>query len=300
MGLFDLFKKSDKVGADSAVDSNQLVEGANQSEGERNVITKLSYHPDWKVPQEQQYVFNFLAHELEPLLPNQLSLAAIDIEEESHTGNWQVKAFFRSSIPHNIELGEMDLLLLDEENNRIASKAFDFKELGTLPPLSARPWVFTFEKNLVNGKSIPKEGWKIAFNLVSLRGHKLDLDVSWKKKLPQEQQEILANIVKDLPKLKKTEINFTGLQVKLLENKSLYVSIFIRNGHDRAIQLEQLPLEIYDANGKKVAKGSFKMDPVLTVEANATKPWTFIFPPELVDAKDADLTRWTPKVSQTK
>ena len=54
----------------------------------------------------------------------------------------------------------------------------------------------------------------------------------------------------------------------------------------------------YDANGKKVATGSFKTDPVLTVQPNSTKPWTFIFPAELVNAEDADFSRWTARVPQ--
>ncbi|ACA38746.1 hypothetical protein Bsph_1136 [Lysinibacillus sphaericus C3-41] len=40
------------------------------------------------------------------------------------------------------------------------------------------------------------------------------------------------------------------------------------------------------------------MDPILTVQPNSTKPWTFIFPAELVDAEDADLSRWTARVTQ--
>ena len=145
---------------------------------------------------------------------------------------------------------------------------------------------------------LPGEGWQLAFNLISLRGHQLDLDETWKTQLPQEQQDALAEIVKTLPKLGKTEVNFTGLQVKLQENGNLAASIFIRNGNDKAINLEQIPLEIIDANGKKVASGSFKTDPVLTVQPNSTKPWTFIFPAELVDADGADLSRWTTRVPQ--
>ena len=92
--------------------------------------------------------------------------------------------------------------------------------------------------------------------------------------------------------------NFTGLQIHLKDDQSLHASIFIRNGNDKSINLEQLPLEITDATGKLVAKGSFKMDPVLTVQPNSTKPWTFIFPAELVDAEGADLSRWTARVPQ--
>lgn len=299
MSLFSFFKKTDKVGKDSAVDSEQLVEGAQKSQTTEEVVTKLSFHPDWDVPQEQKYVFSFLANELEPLKPNQLSLSAIAIEEDPRTKAWNVKAFFRSSLPQPIELGEIELLLLDKDDNKIAEKTFDFKELGSIPAASARPWVFTFDKqSILENAEIPEEGWKIAFNLISLRGHQLELDEAWKKQLPKEQQEKLIEIVKGLPKLGKTEVNFTGLQAKLQDDQSLHVSIFIRNGNDKAINLEQLPLEVIDANGKQVAKGSFKLDPVLTVQPNSTKPWTFIFPKELVNAEDADLSRWTARVVQ--
>ncbi|MFP3917231.1 accessory Sec system S-layer assembly protein [Lysinibacillus telephonicus] len=298
MNLFSFFKKTDKVGADSAIDSNQLVQDTEASSDNKEVTTKLSLHPEWNVPLEQQYVFSFLANELEPLKPNQLSLAAINIEEDKRNGAWYVKAFFRSSIPNNIELGEIGLIIVDKDGKRLASKEFDFKELGTLPPESARPWVFKFEKEYLETKEMPEDGWTIAFNLIALRGHQLELDESWKKQLPQNKQELLAKIVKDLPKLGRKEVNFTGLQARVRDDNSLMVSIFIRNGNDQAINLEQLPLEIIDANGKLVAKGSFKMNPALTVQGNSTKPWTFIFPAKTVNAEGADLSRWTAKVVQ--
>lgn len=298
MGLFSFFKKSDTVGKDSAVDSKEIVQGKTPLSTKSQVKTKLSFHPDWNVPQEQQYVFNFLANDLQPLKPNQLSLAAINIEEDKKSGAWNVKAFFRSSLSQPIELGEIELLLLDKEGNRIGAKSFNFKDLGVIPPNSARPWVFEFDKASVEAAEVPEEGWTIAFNLISLRGHQLDLDETWKKQLPKEQQEKLAEIIKGLPKLGKTEVNFTGLQVRLNDDQSLHASIFIRNGNDKSINLEQLPLEIIDANGKRIAKGSFKMDPVLSVQPNSTKPWTFIFPAELVEAEGADLSRWTARVPQ--
>ncbi|MER1957455.1 MAG: accessory Sec system S-layer assembly protein [Solibacillus sp.] len=301
MGLFDLFKKGDKVGKDSAIDSSSVVKsGAKTSkkDADRDVVTKLSFHPEWDVPQEQKYVFNFLANDLAPLKPNQLSLSAINIEPVLANGSWNVKAFFRSSLAEAIELGEIELLILDKEDNRLASHYFDFKELGVIPAESARPWIFNFPKSAITAEDVPAEGWKISFNLLSLRGHQLDLDDTWKKQLPKEQQEKLAEIVKTLPKLGKTEVNFTGLQTKLNDDNSLHASIFIRNGHDKAINLEQLPLEIVDARGEIVAKGSFKLDPVLTVQPNTTKPWTFIFPAQLVTAEGADLSRWTARVPQ--
>lgn len=300
MGLFSFFKKTDKVGKTNTIDSKDLLSETpvNADSTDRDVTTKLSYHPEWQVPQEQHYIFSFLANELDPLKVNQLSLSAISIESALN-GAWNVKAFFRSSLPQAIELGEIELLILDKDDNKVASKLFDFKELGTIPAESARPWVFTFDSTDVLSDEVPGEGWKIAFNLISLRGHQLDLDSTWKEKLPVEQQQQLAEFVKNMPKLEKNEVNFTGLQVKLQDDQSLHATIFIRNGNDKAINLEQLPLEIYDAQNKQVAKGAFKMDPVLTVQPNSTKPWTFIFPAELVNAEGADFSAWTPRVVQS-
>lgn len=296
MGLFSIFKKTDKVGKESTISSNELGQVTTNT-FKNEVITKLSYHPDWDVPNEQQYIFKFLANELLPLKPNQLSLSAINIEKDDIIGDWHVKAFFRSSLSQAVELDEIELIILNENGERIAAQVFNFKELGVIPAESARPWVFTFKKDSIETTQIPAEGWQLAFNLVTLRGHELDLDETWKKHLPKEQQESLANIVKELPKLGKTEVNFTGLQVKLQDNGNLATSIFIRNGNDKAINIEQLPLEIIDANGKQIAKGSFKMEPVLSVQPNATKPWTFIFPAEIVNAEDADFSRWSARVS---
>lgn len=299
MGLFSFFKKSDKIVQENTIDSKDLLGKVSANKGDnRDVVTKLSFHPEWDVPQEQKYIFNFLANDLEPLKLNQLSLSSISIEEEPRTGKWLVRAFFRSSLAEAIELGEIELFIMDKNDELIASKKFDFKALGTIPAESARPWVFEFEKSTIKVDEVPEDGWKIAFNLVSLRGHQLELDPTWEKQLPAAQKEELAKIVSTLPKLGETEVNFTGLQAKLADNGNLNVSIFIRNGHNKAINLEQLPLEIIDATGKQIAKGSFTMDPILTVQPNSTKPWTFIFPAELVDAQQADLSRWTARVTQ--
>lgn len=300
MGLFSFFKKTDKVGTDSAIDSKDLGQGTNQENNLNTVETKLSFHPDWQVPQEQRYIFNFLANELQPLKPNQLSLAAINIEVDPQTKAWNVKAFVRSTLEKEIQLGEIELLLLDKDDKQIASKSFNFGELGALPAKSARPWVFTFEKNTLATEEVPEDGWKIAFNLISLRGHQLELDETWKKQLPEDQQEALKKIVNDLPKLGKNEVNFTGIQAKIHDDKSLVTSIFIRNGNNKVINIEQLPLEIVDANGKLVAKGAFRLDPALSVQPNSTKPWTFIFPEDLVSKEEFDLSRWSARVTQNK
>lgn len=297
MGLFSFFNKTKKTGTDSTVESNELIKSDSSTSSNEFIETTLSYHPSWDVPQEQQYVFSFLSNELPPLKPNQISLSGIDIDVNEQSGEWLVKAFFRSTLSKPMTMDDVELLILDQDNQILASKEFDLSVLGELPPNSDRPWVFSFDNEAIKTHELPQEGWKIAFNVQSLIPHRLDLHESWEESLTQEQKETLQNIVKDLPKLKAQEVNFIGFQVAPQPEGHLAVSLFIRNGNKQHINLEQLPLELLDANGQTVARGSFKLDK-LEVKANTSKPWTFIFPSQMITKENPDLSRWAVKVIQ--
>lgn len=296
MGLFSFFNKSEKTGKDATVNSEELVEQTESGGEDREVETALSFHPDWNVPKEQEYVFRFLSNELEPLKPNQISLSGIDIDLDQSEG-LMVKAFFRSSLSKPIEMGNAELMLLDAADNLIASKEFNLKELGEIPAESARPWVFTFEKPYLKVEGKPADGWKLAFNVQSLVPHQLDLDPAWEEGLPEEQKDALRKVIDKLPKLNPREVNFSGFQAKIQPEGNLAVSLFIRNGHTQHITIEQLPLEVLDATGTLVARGSFNL-PSLTVKANTSKPWTFIFPKEMIIMENPDFSRWTVRVPQ--
>ena len=82
-----------------------------------------------------------------------------------------------------------------------------------------------------------------------------------------------------------------GIQAQIDENGSLHTTLLIRNGSEKNVKFEQLPLIVEDASGDSVAKGAFQFEE-LEVKANTSKPWTFIFPKELVLKEDMDLSKW--------
>lgn len=297
MNFLSFFKKAEKTGKESAVDSTEILDSVEVSTNLEEVETTLSYHPSWRVSQEQEYVFRFLSNELEPLKPNQISLSGIEVDEEPGTNNWLVKAFFRSSLDETIQMSDAELLLIDENEEVIATQQFDLSELGDIPPKSARPWVFVFTKDNLTTETRPTENWRLAFNVQSMAPHRLDLAESWEEQLSEEQKESLEKIVQDFPKLKPKEVNFVGFQVAVEEDGSIPASVFIRNGHSKDINLEQLPLELYDMNEDLVASGTFKLED-FTVKANTTKPWTFIFPKSLVKKDNPDFSSWVIRVKQ--
>lgn len=297
MKLFSLFTKTEKTGSDSTIGSEEILEGNAPSTSTDDVETTLSLHPQWTISQEQEYVFRFLANELEPLKPDQISLSGIDIDVDESNGNWLVKAFFRSSLSQSITLGEVELLVLDREGNMLASQQFNLEELGEIPATSARPWVFIFTKDNLFAETPPAEGWKLAFNVQSMVPHKLELEPAWEEGLSADQKDALEKAVESMPKLKPREVNIAGFQVKKQEDGSIATSVFIRNGHSKQINIENLPLELIDATGDLIARGSFKLDS-FDVKANTSKPWTFIYPKEMVQKEDPDFSRWSIRVPQ--
>lgn len=275
-------------GKDSAVSSEDLVD---QKDGlsDEEIYTELSLHPTWQISQEEQYVLRFLNNDLAPLKPNQISLAGIEISKENE--KIIATAFIRSSLSKPIRLKDTTLLLLDEEGTLIARKQFDLSSVGEIPPRSSRPWKFPFEAKLLQipSENIPKEGWQLAFELKPK--HRLDLEESWEKGLSAEDKEKLQQVVEKAGAPKDGEVNFLGLSASRDAEENLRITLLIRNGCNKGIKIEQLPLEIIDASGEVVAKGTFKLND-LEVKAFTSKPWSFIFPKEMVIKENPDLSQW--------
>ncbi|RLQ96814.1 accessory Sec system S-layer assembly protein [Falsibacillus albus] len=281
-------KNMKKTGLDDTVSSQELI-GEQEDSQEEIVETGLSFHPSWRIEKEQEYVFRFLHNELSPLKRNQISLSGVDLSQEN--GQVQVTAFVRNSLQKTITMGVVELLLLQEDGTILGRKKIDFSELGELPAESSRPWIFPFEQQDLFTEDIPQSNWKLAFNVTSLQEHSLDLDPEWEKSLSDEDKNKLKDIVKSLPKPAPKEFNLMGLTVKMMENGNLNVTILLRNGHENAIQIQQLPLEILDASGEIVAKGGFQLND-FEVKANTTKPWSFVFPKEMILKSNPDFSSW--------
>ncbi|WP_455432180.1 SLAP domain-containing protein [Tigheibacillus jepli] len=82
-----------------------------------------------------------------------------------------------------------------------------------------------------------------------------------------------------------------GIAAKVNDNQDLVVTMLIRNGADKNITLQQIPLGVKDATGEEIARGTFKLED-FTIKANTSKPWSFIFPQSMVKKEQLDLSRW--------
>lgn len=280
-------EKIEKTGGESIVNSNDLLGDKNEVPNDIEVLTSLSFHPEAQVSTEERYYFQFLNNELPPLKENQISLSGIEIRSEEQ--EWQVVAFVRNSLSRPVKFERIPILLIGPNGEKIGRKIFPMDDLGEIPPKSSRPWIFTFQLSELNLTEIPEKGWKLAFELTSK--NRLDLDTSWEERLTDQEKKELADLVDNIEPPKPGEINFMGYHAEQLENGDLQISILIRNGGLQDIQFENLPLIVEDASGDVVSKGSFRLEN-LVIKAETSKPWTFVFPKNLVSKEALDLSTW--------
>ena len=292
--MLSFFKRKgnnlEKQGGDSVISSHELLEGEQASDSNVEVKTELSFHPSWKIGPEERYYFQFLNNELANLKKNQLSLSGIELKKEEEV--YIVSAFVRNSLSKSVKLQQLPLILIGANGEQLGRRVFDLSVLGDLPPNSSRPWNFIFEKQHLATEELPSTGWKLAFELKkNAQPHSLDLAETWQKSLAEGDKEKLAKLVSSMKPPKPGEVNFMGLECKQTDDGSLHVTLLIRNGSQKSISLQQLPLHVQDASGEVVAQGGFKLDD-FGIKANTSKPWTFIFPKSLLLKEEIDLTTW--------
>lgn len=256
------------------------------------VETTLSIHPDWDLSKQEYYVYQFHHNQLDLLKENQISITGIKLEEFDDL--IYVTAFIRNTLPKGIKFELLDLLILNKDKKAVARETFDMEKFGELPANSCRPWSFVFEKSSWNNEEgTSLEDWQIAFELKKKPNavHQLDLEQSWEENLSKERKEHFKQLVAKMPPLNQNEVNIMGLEAKFNDEQNLVVTLLIRNGSLKNIHLEQLPLVVEDANKQIVAKGVFTLNK-LEVKANTSKPWTFIFPRDLILNHQPDLSKW--------
>jgi accessory Sec system S-layer assembly protein len=285
----------------SAADTEQSHQEEQQVQVESTgVTTTLSLHESWEsqLSEQEKYSLSFMALELEPLQPGNISLAGTGLVP--HDDGIEVTAFVRNSTDRPIRLNEMTLVVLFGDQELFTRQSFDLSELGEIPPRSARPWAFVFAREHFLQLDVLLMNWKIAFEMAQKKmvlPQQLELEESWIKALTDEQKTSLIEFAKNLPALKEGEVNIQSVQIRRTESGALNAMLLIRNGSTQSLSFEKLPLALYDASGDKVAEGLFELGS-LTVNANTSKPWLFIFPPESIQKEELDLSRWKVNVPQ--
>ncbi|RYG71232.1 accessory Sec system S-layer assembly protein [Lentibacillus lipolyticus] len=286
--MFGFSKRKKKETNDDAVHANEFMESETETDEQDGLETELSIPDNWSVANEDRYVYAFHNNESPKLKQNQISIYGMELSKQKNN-SFVATGLVRNTVQKSIKFGPTTILLLGPDKTVIAKKEFDLSRLGDIPPNAARPWKFIFPtQDIVQDMEPPRE-WSLAFELK--KKHQLDLEESWEKSIADETKANLEKIVQNAQPLKPGEMNFMGLSAKRTDDGGLAVTILIRNGSDKNVSLEQVPLGFKDASDEEIARGSFKLED-FTIKTNTSKPWTFIFPASMIKQEEIDLSRW--------
>ncbi len=246
---------------------------------------------DMNMSNEKKQYYHGIHKKMPPLPKSSLNITGFKLERDQF-GNIKIETFIRSTLPKAVNVNEFQLLLLDKKNNVIAKKVENFEKLGELLPNTSRLWEINFPRNKISEyETKDLEQWTIAFS--ENMPHSLDLSDLDASKISSETKNFLKKVINH-QNLNTNELVFTGLSVKQNSEKGISVTLLISNGTSEDLEIKQLPLKLYDAKFKLVAKGTFKMKDLL-IHAHTSKPISIIFSSDSILNKKADLTKWTLK-----
>jgi SLAP domain-containing protein len=125
---------------------------------------------------------------------------------------------------------------------------------------------------------------------VKMINHQLIYEPTWERSMSKQDKEIVErlyqNSLTDIPE----EVRFLNLRTGINVHGHLFATVLIQNGTDKDIPLLKLPLRYCDANGV-IAEESFTYQS-LTIKAQSSTPWTFLFPKEKIHRTEINLTEW--------
>lgn len=183
----------------------------------------------------------------------------------------EVKVFIRNGLDKPIKFEEVPFILTSLKDELLAYQVFDLKELGTIPPRSARPYKLNFDKKNLKVDKISPDDWKIGFdNRIQA---KLYADIEFEgipDGMSEENRFVLDTFLKSLPRLERGQISFSKFNLALTPEGEFNISIVIRNGVDKELSIEKLPVKLKDANDNTVFAAEFQFKD-FTVSANKAR-----------------------------
>jgi SLAP domain-containing protein len=206
----------------------------------------------------------------------------------------EVGFFIRNSLETNVSFEDVVLVLQDKNDKNILSKKFNFKGYGSIPSFSARPFSAIFE---LNGEIdiIENEEYNIKF--AGINNSKSFFSVSTEiENMPDnltfEEEKAIRDFANSLDTLKEDEIAITVYAINYNDSKGIDCVLIVRNGNDKNININKLPITVVNENGEKIARNVFENPSgILVVSPKKSKLVKFTFKSKDIFIHEQDLSR---------
>ncbi|MDO0824404.1 SLAP domain-containing protein [Desulfosporosinus nitroreducens] len=198
--------------------------------------------------------------------------------------------FVSNGMSEKVKFKSVPLVLMDSDKRVLARQSFGADVIGEVVGRSEKACVVRFRRDNVYGQDIPSD-CQICFDIPAKRPQGIEIQYqSLPENISEDQQQELEKILAKLPSMKQGEVNFSPLKAIITVQNDLLTTVIIRNFSDKQINLEQIPLAVFDAHREELARGVFNIEN-LSIEPFKAILWTFNFGSVLQD-RDIDLSSW--------
>jgi SLAP domain-containing protein len=277
--------------SDNLMASNNLMAGNNEivlEKGSANIELHLNEYDTGVMSDFQKEFLREELAELPQLEDGQVSINGIytfDMGDKI-----EVSVYLRNGLSKQINFDKVPLVIVNKNGEVLAKQIMEMNDFGILPPFSARPYKVYFDKANLFVDTISNDDFKIQFeqSISAINTVEVELE-GMPENIDHQLKSSFAKFLDKLPLIKAGDVNIEVFKTLKGMDNSISIVFMIRNGCDKTIKLEKLPIIVKDEQGQAVAKGVFVIENV-SVNPHKAKVYDFTITEDYIVNKDFDIT----------
>lgn len=234
------------------------------------------------------------SYELPSINENQVKITTTGVSPAE--GELLVGFFVSNGLSQKVKFDTVPLVLMDSEKRVLARQLFAGDIIGEIASGSAKACVVRFAQSNVFVEDVPLE-CQVCFDIPVKQPESIQIRYqSLPDNITEDQQRELDRVLAELPPIKRGEVNVSPLYAQITAQSDLITTVIIRNASDRIINLEQIPLAVFNAQHVELARAQFNIEN-LSIEPFKALTWAFNFGFIALD-ESLDLSSWYINVVQ--
>lgn len=196
--------------------------------------------------------------EMNPIKENDINISTVYVFDNGE--ELEAKVYFRNGLDRDINFEFVPLILLNAQNEEIASKTFNLKDMGNIPSGGARPWKIYFDKKLVKMEKFQNQQCKIVFNSRVKAVNYADIEYEEIPEGFERFSDVFEKFLYELPGIEKGQLSISTFDIIHGTDGKIIMTLVIRNSTDKDVGLQEIPITIKDEENNIVASSKFSLD----------------------------------------
>lgn len=261
-------------------------------EEKKAIDVKLSLTPEMEVVMsevQKEYLEEEMSESIPQIERGQINVSGVYAYKDGD--KLEVKFYIVNGLDQELNFEKVPFKIITSSGEEIAYQVFNLKDMGNIPPCSARPGKVYFNQGNVFTDEIKHDDWKLVFdeNIKALTYADIEVE-NFPEDMTEKDKNAFNEFLRNIPKVEKGqfEINvFTMLQYK---NGDILLTLVFRNGVDKEVSIEKLPLTLKDENEETIFSAAYSLED-FKVSPEKAKILSVIVKKDILLKEEVDLAK---------